>query len=285
MYIRSRPRRTAVLAAGAGALTTVLLATGCDDPQAAASAGGESTFSAVRFSLDARGGIAISGASRTAVTPAGSHPATAGHAYRFDRPGDRLLVVLRHWPGSGTARASRGRLPRQWPPEEQAVESGFLVDTAGWVRAGLDGHPLRWLRRDTIRVDVTNTAAGDLTRLTLSGPHGGGSGPPVPPPGTRVCARLDAYTPRRAVLPKVEQGTDVRTALARIRGLCLDVQYASGPGAGRPGTVRQILIPLAGRFAPSAAVPAEDGSPLPGEAPGDRVLLDPSRPATVILTR
>jgi hypothetical protein len=280
MYIRSHSRRAVALAAGTGALATALLATGCDDPPAAASANGGTAFSAVRFTFGARGGIELSGASRAAVTPAGSHPVTAGRPYRFERPGDQLLVVLRHWPEARTQQVSRANLPRQWPPDEPAVETGFLVDTAGWVRADLDGNRLQWLRRDTIRVDVTNTAAGDLTRITLSGPHG----QPAPLPGTRACAHLDGYTPRRASLPKVEQGTDVPDALARLSALCLDVQYASTPGGGRPGTVRQVLVPLAERLVPSVAVPP-DGTPLPGHAPGDQVLVDPSRPATVVVSR
>ncbi|MFG2793017.1 hypothetical protein [Streptomyces sp. NPDC048419] len=63
-----------------------------------------------------------------------------------------------------------------------AVETGFLVDTAGRVRADLGGNRLQWLHRDTLRVDAPDTAAGDLTRITLSGPHG----QPAPPPGTRA---------------------------------------------------------------------------------------------------
>ncbi|MFE7165784.1 hypothetical protein [Streptomyces sp. NPDC057616] len=280
-YIRSRPCRAAAAAAGAGALTAALLTTGCDGPSAASAAtDGKAAFSAVRFTFGARGGIEFSGASRAAVTPAGSHPVTAGRPYRFGRPGDRLLVVLRHWPGARTERASRAHLPRLWPPDEPAVETGFLVDTAGWVRAGLDGNPLQWLRRDVIRVDATNNAAGDLTRLTLSEPHGR----PVPPPATRACARHDGSAPRRAALPGVERGTDVRDALARLSALCLDVQYAGARGGGRPGTVRQVLVPLAEPLVPVVAVPSV-GGPSPGRAPGDQVLLDPSRPATVVVAR
>ncbi|MGY6025213.1 hypothetical protein [Streptomyces spinosirectus] len=278
-YMRSRPCRAAAAAAGAGALTAALLTTGCDGPSAApAAADGKAAFSAVRFTFGARGGIELSGASRAAVTPAGSHPVTAGRPYRFVRPGDRILVVLRHWPEARTERVSRAHLPRRWTPDEPAVETGFLVDTAGWVRAGLDGNRLQWLRRDVIRVDATNNAAGDLTRLTLSGPHGR----PVPPPGT--CAHDDGSTPRRAILPEVEQGTDLPDALARLSALCLDVQYAGTRDGGRHGAVRQVLVPLAERLVPSVAVPP-DGAPLPGHAPGDRVLVDPSRPATVVVTR
>ncbi|WP_405873493.1 hypothetical protein [Streptomyces sp. NBC_00005] len=277
------PHHAAALATGAVALTTALLTTGCDGMSASAAADG-AAFSTVSFALGARGDVQLSGGSSAAVEPAGSYSVTAGRAHRFDRPGDRLLVVLRHWPASRTERASRGRVPRTWPPAEAAVETGFLVDTASWVRADLDGHALRWLRRDTIRIDATNATAVDVTQLTLSGPHGGRSGRPVPPPATRACAHLDGETPRRAVLPDVEEGTDVPDALARLNGLCLDVQYATRPGAGRPGTVRQVLVPLAGRPVASAVLPA-DGGAVPGRGPGDRVLFDPSRPATVVVTR
>jgi len=281
-----RPHRAAALVAGAAALTTTLLATGCDGTAATASAEQDRAFSTLRFALGASGDVQLSGASRAAATPAGSFPVAEGRAHRFDRPDGELLVVLRHWPASRTERASRGRLPRQWLPDESAaVETGFLVDTASWVRAELDGIPLQWLRRDTIRIDVTNTAAGDLTRLTLSGPHGGRSGQPVPPPGTRACAHLDGETPRQAVLPEVEEGTDVPDALARLNGLCLDVQYATRPGGGRPGTVWQVLVPLAGRPVASAAVPPSDGIAVRGRGPGDQVLVDPSRPSTVVVTR
>lgn len=269
-----------ICAAGAGALTTVLLATGCDGAPAD-SASGEKAFSAVGFTFGARGDIAIHGASRAAVTPAGTYPVTAGRAYRFVRPGDRLLVVLRHWPESRTKRASLERPTRQLPPEEQPVETGFLVDTASWVRAGLDGHHLQWLRRDTIRVDATSTAAGDLTRLTLSGPHGGGPGQRVPPPTTHACTHLDPDTPRRATLPDIERGTDVTSALTRLRALCLNIQYATTPGTTHPGTVHQILLPLADQHTPSIAIPTDHTTPLPNAQP----LLDPSRPATLILTR
>lgn len=283
---RPRPHRTAALAAGAGALSTALLVAGCDGTSATASVAEQKAFSAVRFTFGARGGIEITGASRAAVEPAGSRPASAGRAQRFDRPGGRLLVVLRHWPETRMQRASRGRLPRLLPPDEPAVETAFLVDTSGWVRADLDGNPLQWLRRDTIRIDATNTAAGDLTRLTLSGPHGGRSGQPVPPPHTRACVHRDAETPRRAALPKIEKGTGIPAALARLTALCLDVQYAAQPGGTRPGAVRQVLLPLAGHVTPTAAVPPPgDTTPPPGLGPGDRVLLDPSRPATVVLAR
>ncbi|MDH6216545.1 hypothetical protein [Streptomyces pseudovenezuelae] len=286
-----RPHRVAALATGAAALTAVLLATGCDGTTsvtaAAASAqddkgGSAPRFTTLRFTLDARGGVQLTGGSRAAATAAGSFSVTGGRTHRFDRPGDRLLVVLRHWPDSGTERASRGRAPQLLPPDESAVETGFLVDTASWVRAELDGQSLRWLRRDTLRVDVTDSAVGEPTVLTLSGPHGGRSGQPVPPPlGTRACASLDADTARHAVLPEVATGTDVPDALARLSGLCLDVQYATRPG-GTPGTVRQVLVPLAGHPTTSAALPPTDGT---APTPGDRVLLDPTRPATLVVAR
>ncbi|MFJ1970907.1 hypothetical protein ACIO93_19730 [Streptomyces sp. NPDC087903] len=283
-----RSRRPATLLPGAVALATALLATGCDGTSATASAGTDGTvFETVRFTLDSRGDIRLSGNSRAAVRPAGSHPVSGGRAHPFTRPAGSLLVVLRHWPdtGAGADRASRGRAPRMWPPEEPAVETGYLVDTADWVRADLDGHPLQWLRRDALRIDVTNTAAGDLARLTLSGPHGGRSGQPTPPPDDRACAHLDPWVGRHVVLPPFEAGTPVGTALTRLRKLCLDVQYSSLPGAERGGTVRQVLVPLAGPRGPAAALPPLDSAAVPGREPGDLVLVDPSRPATLAVTR
>jgi hypothetical protein len=279
-----RPYRAAALAAGAAALTTTLLATGCDGMSATASAQ-DTTFDSVGFTLGPRGGIQLSGASRTTVTPAGSYPVTDSRAYPFTRLAGSLLVVLRHWPDSGPGRVSRGQALRTWPADEPAVETGFLVDTTDWVRADLDGHPLQWLRRDTLRIDTTNTAAGDRTRLTLSGSHGGRSGQPTPPPDDRACAHLDHFTNRSVVLPAVEAGSPVGTALARLRKQCLEVQYASLPGAERAGTVRQVVLPLAGRPGSAAALPPLDTVTIPGRAPGDTVLVDPSRPATLVVTR
>ncbi|XUL87681.1 hypothetical protein ACQ86D_14185 [Streptomyces galilaeus] len=275
-----RPHRAAALVAGAAALAATLLATGCDGTAATAAAR-DTAFDAAAFSLGPRGDVKLSGSSRTAVTPAGSYPVTAGRAHPFARPAGSLLVVLRHWPDTGTGRASRGRARRMPPPEEAAVETGFLVDTADWVRAELDGHPLQWLRRATLRIDTTNTAAGDLARLTLSGPRGGRPGQPTPPPDDHACARLDRWTDRSVVLPAVAAGTPVGTALAGLRKQCLEVQYASLPGTGRPGTVSRAVIPLAGRPDSAVVLPPDGG---PG-GPGDTVLVDPARPATLVVTR
>jgi len=281
-----RPRRPAALTGGAVTLIAALLATGCDaSPSAEASADG-AEFSSVRFTLGSRGTIEISGGSRTAVRAAGAYPVTAGRAHRFARPADQLLVVLRHWPQAGPDRASRGRTPRLIPPPEgAAVETGFLVDTPNRVLADLDGHPLQWVDRDTIRVDTTNTAAGDLVRLTLSGPHGGRPGHTTTRSADRTCAHVDNGINRQVLLPEVETGTPVVDARAKLRRLCLDLQYASRPGGARPGTVRQVLIPLAGRWTASAELPPLDAAALPGRAPGDRAPVDPSRPATVVVTR
>ncbi|MCX5242564.1 hypothetical protein OG824_45940 [Streptomyces prunicolor] len=275
-----RPHRAAALVAGAAALTTTLLATGCAGP-AATTAAQDTTFDAVAFRLGPRGDVQLSGPSRTAIRPAGSYPVTAGRAHLFTRPAGSLLVVLRHWPDTGTERVSRGRAPRMPPLEGAAVETGFLVDTEDWVRAELDGHPLQWLRRATLRIDTTNTAAGDLARLTLSGPHGGRPGQPTPPPDDGVCVQLDHWTDRSVVLPVVAAGTTVGTALARLRKQCLDVQYASLPGTGRPGTVSRAVIPLAGRPDSAVVLPSDGG---PG-GPGDTVLVDPARPATLVVGR
>ncbi|WP_210586893.1 hypothetical protein [Streptomyces sp. GESEQ-35] len=266
--------RPAALAVGAVPLAAALLVTGCDaSSTATASVPGEA-FSRAGFTLGPRGGIELSGASREAVTPAGSYPVTAGRAHGFARPDDKLLVVLRHWPQERAARGAAHRLP---PLEEPAVETGFLVDTANWTLAELDGHPLQWLRRATIRVDTTNGTVGDLTRLTLSGPHGGRSGQPVEPPDDRACAGLDPLVNRRVTLPDIEPGTPVTDALTRLRGQCLNVQYASRPDSGRPGTVHSVVVPVAGQSAPAAVVP--------GLGAGDVVLAEPSRPATVVVAR
>ncbi|MFJ6082183.1 hypothetical protein ACIQI8_12335 [Streptomyces sp. NPDC092369] len=300
--------RTVALTTGAAALTAVLLTTGCDGTSSSATAStgssssaasaqedrGDATprsstprspapsFTTLRLTLDARGGVRLTGGSRAAATAAGSFSVAGGRTHRFDRPADQLLVVLRHWPDSGAARASRGRAPRLWPPDESAVETGFLVDTSGWVRAELDGQPLRWLRRDTLRVDATNaTAVGDTTVLTLSGPQGGRSGQPVPPADTRACAGVTPDLARQEVLPEITAGTTIPDALTRLSDLCLDIQYATRPG-GRPGTVRQVLVPLAGHPTASAALPPTDNT---AAAPGDRVLLDPTRPATLVVAR
>jgi len=277
-----RTRPTA-LVGGAAALVTALLATGCDTASTASA--DEPDFSTVRFTLDSRGGVQLSGTSRAAARPVGSYAVSAGRAHRFARPDGTLLVVLRHWPEAPTERASRGRARELRLPEESSVETGFLVDTANWVRADLDGHPLQWLRRDTIRIDTTNSALGDPVQLTLSGPHGGRSGRPTPPPGDRGCAGLDPLTDRRVVLPDVESGVSVGDALARLRKRCLDVQYASLSGGGPPGTVRRVLVPLAGQPVAAAVVPPSDGVTDPGRMPGDTVLVDPSRPTTVVVAR
>ncbi|KKD08306.1 hypothetical protein [Streptomyces sp. WM6386] len=280
-----RPHRPAALATGAATLVAALLATGCQatTTKAAPETAPEKAeaFTTVRFTLGPRGGVQFHGASREAVTAAGTYAVSAGRAHPFARPGGRLLVVLRHWPEARTERASRGRAPRRLvPPEEAAVETGFLVDTADWVRADLDGHPLQWLRDDTIRVDTTNGTVGDLSSLTLSGPHGGRSGQPVPPPGDPGCEK-----PSRLVLPSVEPGASVTAVLTRLRARCLDVQYATLPGKGTPGTVQRVYVPLAGHPVAAAFLPPLEGTTAPGRMPGDKVLTDASRPTTVVVTR
>ncbi|MEU9959225.1 hypothetical protein [Streptomyces sp. NPDC050982] len=280
------PRHPVALVGGATALVAALLATGCDSaPDATTGTAEGPAFLTARFELGPRGGIQVSGASRDAVAPAGAHPASAGRAHAFDRPDGRLLVVLRHWPEPVAERASRGRVPRLPPLDEAAVETAFLVDTANWVRADLDGHPLRWLRRDTVRIDTTNVATGDTTRLTLSAPHGGRYGQPTPPAGNRSCEDPDDPATRDAVLPEVEAGAPVADVLARLRKQCLDVQYASLPGSVRPGTVERVLVPLAGRPDSLVAVPPGAGIELPGRAAGSTVLVDPRRPATMVVAR
>lgn len=276
-----RPRRPAALRTGAAALVAALLATGCE---AAAGQGVQEKaepFTTVRFTLGAQGGVEVHGASSDTVTPAGSYTVSAGRAHPFARPDGRLLVVLRHWPETGSERASRGRAPRLLePPEQSAVETGFVVDTTGWALADLDGHPLQWLRDDTIRVDTTNGAVGDLTRLTLSRSHGGRSGQPQPPPGDRDCEK-----PSQTVLPAVEPGAPVTAVLTALRERCLDVQYAALPGPGRPGTVQRVHVPLTGHPVATAFLPPLDGTTTPGRTPGDKVHTDPSRPTTLVLTR
>ncbi|MFD3835433.1 hypothetical protein ACFWWC_04130 [Streptomyces sp. NPDC058642] len=280
-----RPHRTAALATGAAMLVAALLATGCEaaTTKAAPEAVPEKAeaFTTVRFTLGPRGGVQFHGVSRETVTAAGSYAVSAGRAHPFARPDGRLLVVLRHWPESRTERATRGRAPRRLvPPEEAAVETGFLVDTADWVRADLDGHPLQWLRDDTIRVDTTNGTVGDLSSLTLSGPHGGRSGQPVPPPGDPACEK-----PSQLVLPSVEPDTSVTAVLTRLRARCLDVQYATRPGKGTPGTVQRVYVPLAGHPVAAAFLPPLEGTTAPGRMPGDKIRTDPSRPTTVVVTR
>ena len=285
-HLYPRLRHPVALVGGATALVAALLATGCDTaPDGATGAADDPAFSTVRFELGPRGGIQVSGASRGAVVPAGAHPAPAGRAYAFDRPDGRLLVVLRHWPEPVAERASRGRMSRLPPLDEAAVETAFLVDTANWVRADLDGHPLQWLRRDTIRIDTTNVATGDTTRLTLSAPHGGRDGQPTPPAGNRSCEGLDDWATRDVVLPEVEAGAPVADVVARLRKQCLDVQYASLPGSARPGTVERVLVPLVGRRDALVAVRPGSSVELPGRTVGSTVLVDPRRPATTVVAR
>ncbi|MGH1553788.1 hypothetical protein ACRAWF_22920 [Streptomyces sp. L7] len=84
---------------------------------------------------------------RLPVTPAGSYldhrgprpPASPGP------PAPAVGYALRSWPDTGTGGPRAGG-HAGCAPEEAAVETGFLVDTADWVRAELDGHPLQWLR-------------------------------------------------------------------------------------------------------------------------------------------
>lgn len=76
-------------------------------------------------------------------------------------------------------------------------------------------------------------------------------------------------------------------ALAGLRKQCLDVRYASlsGDRDGRPGTVRRILVPLAGQPLAAAAVPPLNGIAVLGGRAGDTVSADPSRPATMVIAR
>ncbi|MFJ8779126.1 hypothetical protein [Streptomyces sp. NPDC102476] len=102
------------------------------------------------------------------MTRAGDRAVTGGRAYPFDRPPGKLLVVLRHWPSPSGQRAARDAVRLLPPPDDVAIESAYFVDTGDWAPAELDGHPLRWLRRDTIRVDATKAGAVGRTHLTLS---------------------------------------------------------------------------------------------------------------------
>ncbi|MFI6434068.1 hypothetical protein [Streptomyces sp. NPDC050759] len=280
-----RTHRPATLVAGAVPLALALLATGCEasTTPTATDAQADDTFSSVRFTLGARGDIQVAGASRTAVTRAGDRTVTGGRAYPFDRPPGKLLVVLRHWPpGERAARDAVRMLP---PPDDVAIESAYLVDTGDWALAELDGHPVQWLRRDTIRVDATKAGAVGRTHLTLSGPRGSRPGQVTPPPDDRACEGVDPAVNRYVVLPELASGAAVPEVLARLRERCLDVQYVSMPGGGHRGTVRSIEIPVAGRTAPVAELPPTDGSPAQGRLPGDKILTDPSRPTRVLVIR
>jgi len=275
--------------AGAAALVAALLTTGCDGAPATAEAASDSTvteFSDVRFTLGSHGGVRIGGESRAAVRSVGAFTSAEGRAHPFTRPDDQLLVVLRHWPAPYTPeRASRGRVSRPWPPEEPSVESGFLVDTADRVRADLDGHPVDQLRRGTIRIDVTGVDADDLVRLTLTASRGT-TGPARPGEAAApACEGLDRRTSHRVVLPTIEPGTPVRDAAQALRKQCLDIQYASLPDNGPSGTVRRVLVPIAGQPLTAAVLPPPDGTAPQGHAPGDRVSTDLSRPATVVVAR
>lgn len=272
---------------GAAALVAALLTTACDGgPATAEAASNDTTFSGVRFTLGSHGGVQVGGESRAVVRSIGAFTSSEGRAHPFARPGDQLLVVLRHRPAQPTEeRASRGWASRPWPPEEPSVESGFLVDTAAWVRADLDGHPVEQLRRGTIRIDATGAHAGDLVRLTLSASRGI-TGPARPDePDAPACEGLDRWTSRRVVLPTVEAGTPVPDAAGKLRKQCLDVQYASLPGGEPAGTVRRVLVPIAGQPLTAAVLPPPDGTAPDGHAPGDTVSTDLSRPATVVVTR
>ncbi|MFJ9104841.1 hypothetical protein ACIRJM_41005 [Streptomyces sp. NPDC102405] len=57
------------------------------------------------------------------------------------------------------------------------------------------------------------------------------------------------------------------------------------PGGGHRGTVRSIEIPIAGHTAPVAELPPTDPEAAQGHLPGDKVLTDPSRPATAMVIR
>lgn len=272
--------------AGAAALAAALLTTGCDGAPATAKAAIDGTateFSDVRFTLGSRGGVRIDGESRAAVRSIGALTSAEGRAHPFTHPDDQLLVVLRHWPAPHTPeRASRGRVSRPWPPEEPSVESGFLVDTADRVLADLDGHPVDQLQRGTIRIDVTGAAADDLVRLTLSASRGT-TGPARP--DAPACEDLDRRTSHRVVLPTIEPGTPIQNATDALRNQCLDIQYASLPTDGPSGTVRRVLVPVAGQPLTAAVLPPPEGTAPQGHAPGDTISTDLSRPATVVVAR
>ena len=196
-----RPHRAAALVAGAAVLTTTLLATGCAGTPATTAAQ-DTTFDAVAFRLGPRGDVQLSGPSRTAITPAGSYPVTAGRAHLFTRPAGSLLVVLRHWPDTGTERVSRGRARRMPPLEEAAVETGFLVDTEDWVRAELDGHPLQWLRRarsgSTPRTPPPETSPGSpCPDRTGVGPDSPRRRPTTAPARVSTAGPTAAWSSRR----------------------------------------------------------------------------------------
>ncbi|KUN70785.1 hypothetical protein AQJ46_14020 [Streptomyces canus] len=280
--MRSHPHRPAAPVAGVVplALALALLATGCEASTTPTAT--DDTFASVRFTLGARGDIQVAGTSRTAVTRAGDRTVTGGRAYPFDRPPGKLLVVLRHWPSG--VRAARDGVRLLPPPDDATIESAYLVDTGDWALAELDGHPVQWLRRDTIRVDTTKAGAVGRTHLTLSGPRGSRPGR-VTPPDARACDGVDPAVNRYVVLPEVESGAAVPEVLARLRERCLDVQYVSMPGGGHRGTVRSIEIPVAGHTAPVAELPPTDDSPAQGRLPGDKILTDPSRPTRVLVTR
>ncbi|WP_328783268.1 hypothetical protein OIE52_15820 [Streptomyces canus] len=282
-----RTHRPAALIAGAVPLALALLATGCETSTTptATDAHADDTFSSVRFTLGARGDIQVAGSSRTAVTRAGDRTVTGGRAYPFDRPPGKLLVVLRHWPSPSGQRAARDAVRLLPPPEDAAIESAYLVDTGDWALAELDGHPVQWLRRDTIRVDTTKAGAVGRTHLTLSGPRGRRPGQVTPLPDGSACEGVDPAVNRYVVLPEVESGAAVPEVLARLRERCLDVQYVSMPGGGHRGTVRSIEIPVAGHTAPVAELPPPDGSHTQGRLPGNKILTDPSRQTRVLVIR
>ncbi|WP_405721506.1 hypothetical protein OG607_10085 [Streptomyces sp. NBC_01537] len=168
--------------------------------------------------------------------------------------------MLRHWP---RRESTAGAAP---------VESGYPVDTAGWLRAELDGHPLEWVRSGTVRVDATYGKVGHTTRLTL---HTRGR----PRPGGGATCTPDPHRPRRIVLPHIAAGAPVAEVARRLRAKCLDVQYASRSADAPPGTVSSVVIPTTARAGDVAILPS-DGSPA-----RRTVWVHPLSPATMIVAR
>jgi hypothetical protein len=255
---------------GAVAALAATLVVGCDTAQLTSAA--ETAFASVDFTVRADGGIGISG---PAVTAAGSYAVTWWREHRFARPAGKTLVVLRHWaPRASTDRAARAgeRLPARPAPEEQPVESAYLVDTAGRLRAELDGHPLEWVHHGTVRIDATYGKAGHITRVGLS------AGGKPPPDGGSSCAAPDPYgAARKVVLPHVTAGARVTEVVSALRAKCLDVQYASRSADAAPGTVAGVVVPTTAGPGDVVILPS-DGTPA-----RRTVWVHPLSPATVIV--
>jgi hypothetical protein len=249
----SRLRLLSIPLAGVSLLALVGAA-GCEDTDPSISF--TPAFSPITFTLDTSGKITVS-AGKAIVTPIGIFSVDAGVEHQFSvNPKGYLTAVFRYV-----------------KPKLGLVEAGYLIRTDHRIEPELDGQSLATAQGGLLRVDATEAAPGEVTRLKISDLP---QDTPVPTASASTCPEPGST---EVELPEVSAGDSVEDTVAELAAACLNVQYASETADADEGTVSRVIVPTTVPGGEVQLPPAGDGAP----GPGDTVTTDARRVATVFV--